>query len=440
MWVRLDDGMAHHPKFVSSGPEAMALWVAGLCYCNRYRTRGLIPKLVVPSLLPGLSQQRATELALRLATNAARPSWIEAGDHFRVHDYEEYQPGRDEAGGEVEHQVLLPGEQGTVANQDSPGVTRDGVTRYRNAVTRDGNAAERFGNAPLPGPLPPPRPVPEGYRTSHSLAATWEGERQAAKRAANAERQRRYRRRHAVERSDVTRYVTRYVTRNVTPPVTRYGDATPQAIPSEEREQRRRALNAERQRRFRQRQAAWRAAAAGYAVPACGASHAAAPAAAVAPDGRGGSAGAGPLPAAAGASPFSSPTAARPGVPPPAERDRWADFAAWFSVYPRQEAEIAAQRAWLADPELPPLPDLLERLAVQRAAKPDPRYWLAPDRYLREKRWRDQPPAAPAAGAAKRSVWAQLRAMGSDDGRRQRLREISAAARFDPFAAKGPHD
>jgi hypothetical protein len=210
-------------------------------------------------------------------------------------------------------------------------------------------------------------------------------------------------------------------------------------MPWEELEQRRRALNAERQRRFRQRQAARRAEALGDAAPAGGAGHAAAAAAGGDPGGRGGSADAGQAPAV-GASPLSSPTAARAGVPPPADRDRRAEFTVWFAGYPRQEAEIAAQRAWLADPELPPLPVLLERLAVQRAAKPDPRYWLAPDRYLREKRWRDQPPAAPAPGAAKRSVWAQLRAMGSDDGRRQRLREISAAARFDPFAAKGPHD
>jgi hypothetical protein len=495
MWVRLDDGMAHHPKFVQAGHEALALFVAGLGYCNRYRTDGLIPKLVLPSLLPGLSEHRAMELAMRLATNAARPSWIDAGDHYRVHDYEVYQPTSGEAPGEAPGLGAAVGDGarwGDVPRDITVSVTPDrdedeAVTHYRNAPER----YKRYGHAPLPGPLPPTRPVPEGERTSLSLAVTWEGERQAARRAANAERQRRFRRRHAAERGDVTLDVTRYITHNVTPRVMRYGHAAPHAdgcmsapgaaaaagspsppfggsqrcrpgealspavppvrggpapaaspgdrraaVPPQERERRRRALNAERQRRFRKRQAAWRAAAAGYAVPAGGAIHAAA---AAAGGGQDGSADA-VAPPAVGGSPPSSPTAARPPGPAPAQRDRHAEFAAWFSGYPRQEAEMAAQRAWLADPELPPLPVLLERLAVQRAAKPDPRYWLAPDRYLREKRWRDQPPATPAPGAAKRSVWAQLRAMGSDDGRRQRLREISAAARFDPFAAKGPHD
>jgi hypothetical protein len=115
------------------------------------------------------------------------------------------------------------------------------------------------------------------------------------------------------------------------------------------------------------------------------------------------------------------------------ERDRGAEFVVWFAGYPRQEAEIPARGAWMAEPELPPLALLLERLAAQKAARPDACYWLAPDRYVREKRWRDQPPAAPARAVPARSVWAQLRAMGSDEGRRQRLREISAEARFDPF-------
>jgi len=161
MWVRLDDGMAHHPKFVQSGPEAMALFVAGLCYCNRYRTDGLIPKLVLPCLLPGLSEQRAIELALRLATNARRPSWIDVGDHYRVHDYEVYQPTRVEASGDSQ------GAFDAAADEGWGDVTRE-VTGYvtpeRNAegaVTHHGNAAERYGRAPLPGPLPPPVPVLE---------------------------------------------------------------------------------------------------------------------------------------------------------------------------------------------------------------------------------------------------------------------------------------
>jgi hypothetical protein len=93
----------------------------------------------------------------------------------------------------------------------------------------------------------------------------------------------------------------------------------------------------------------------------------------------------------------------------------------------------------MAEPELPELGLMLERLTVQKAAKPDAYYWPAPDRYVREKRWRDQPPPSPGRAVQARSVWSQLRAMGSDEGRRQRLREISEAARFDPFGPGAAH-
>jgi hypothetical protein len=438
MWVRLDDGMALHPKFVRSGPEAMAFFVAGLCYCNRYRTDGLIPKLVLPSLLPGLSEHRAIELALRLATNALRPSWIDVGDHYRVHDYEVYQPTRDGVRDDAQRAQDAAPEQrgwGDVTREVTGYVTRDsdadeGVTRHR-------NAAERYGNAPLPGPLPPSRPDPvkRGDSTlSTSTGSGWNGDRERAKRAQNAARQRRFRARHAVPGVGVTRDVMRYVTRygNGNGSVTRFGDAPvvdPDAgrclspsrgesstvLSGGERERVRRARNAERQRRFRRRQATRRA----EAEAASHGTQDRKEEAGHAPGVSGGEEGV--LRTATGRS----------------ERDRRAEFVVWFPCYPRQEAEIRALQAWMAEPELPPLALMLERLTAQKVAKPDAYYWPAPDRYVREKRWRDQPPPGPGRAVQDRSVWARLRAMGSDEGRRQRLREISVAARFDPFGPGG---
>src|ERR1700687_4384372 len=106
MWVRLDDSIVHHPKFVRCGPEAFALFVAGLCYCNRYETDGLISKVAVPHLLPGIAERRAVELAERLAANGVRPSWVDEGEHFRVHDYELYQLTRDDRRGEQRQREL----------------------------------------------------------------------------------------------------------------------------------------------------------------------------------------------------------------------------------------------------------------------------------------------------------------------------------------------
>jgi len=186
MWVRLDDSIPYHPKFVRAGPEAFGLFVAGLCYCNRYETNGLIPKLAVPSLMPGMTGRHAMELAKRLAANDPKnPSWVDEGEHYRVHDYELYQLAHDELREQLKRDQAAARKRRQRARERDLGVT---VTRDRHAgghdVARDGHAGQgdghpeltgdghslvRDGHAgvtgdghtPLPGPLPPPVPVLE---------------------------------------------------------------------------------------------------------------------------------------------------------------------------------------------------------------------------------------------------------------------------------------
>ncbi|HVT60356.1 MAG TPA: hypothetical protein VHR45_18430 [Thermoanaerobaculia bacterium] len=309
MWVRIDDSIAHHPKFVRAGPEAFALFVAGLCYCNRYETAGRIAKAEVPHLLPGLEEGRAMELALRLAANGAQPSWVDEGDHFSVHDYELFQLGRDEG-------------------------------------------------------------------------------REEARRAQNAERQRRFRERGAGRGGR--------------------GGGTGEATGDSERD-----------------------------IALDGNGDADGDDGAVTSDGNVSLAGA-HSPALAVA--LGRPGGKASGTAGHGERQAGAEFEAWFDAYPRQEGELRARQAWaVVGSELPALAVLLERLEAQRAAKPEASFWPAAERYLRERRWRDRPPLPAGAGAERRprSADAERRALGSDPGRRQRLREISEAARFDPEAGNG---
>ncbi len=206
MWVRLDDGIASHPKFLRAGPEALGLFVAGLCYCNRYRTGGLIPMEAVPHLLPGVAGRQATELAFRLTRNGERPSWIVEGDHYRVHDYDVYQTRLGAEDGEVAKRAQNAERQRRyrerhASRPDSRDLPRD-VTRYVTAdrcvtaanqaryglpdrngddpgvTARDGDAAgdgvtvdvTPAGASPHPGPLPPPRPVPRSREFSSAPA------------------------------------------------------------------------------------------------------------------------------------------------------------------------------------------------------------------------------------------------------------------------------
>ncbi|HVT58001.1 MAG TPA: hypothetical protein VHR45_06355, partial [Thermoanaerobaculia bacterium] len=153
------------------------------------------------------------------------------------------------------------------------------------------------------------------------------------------------------------------------------------------RDQAKRARNAERQRRFRERNAARRAVAryvtlgvtlgASFVTPdvTLGVTHDVTP---VTPGSN----------AEDGArcdsnAPLARLHPARPApssrelsnAPARAERDLAAEFEAWFAAYPRQEGESRAQLAWMAERELPPLGVLLERLATQKTAKPQANFW-----------------------------------------------------------------
>ncbi len=47
VWIRIDDQIAHHPKFMEAGPIASWLWVCGNGYCNKFLTDGFIPATVL---------------------------------------------------------------------------------------------------------------------------------------------------------------------------------------------------------------------------------------------------------------------------------------------------------------------------------------------------------------------------------------------------------
>lgn len=88
MWVKIDDGMPHHPKLVSAGAQAFALDVAGICYASRYDLDGFIADGSLAAILPGLSQAKRHAGKL---VEVGR--WRRDDDRggYVIHDYEDYQ-------------------------------------------------------------------------------------------------------------------------------------------------------------------------------------------------------------------------------------------------------------------------------------------------------------------------------------------------------------
>jgi hypothetical protein len=118
-WVRLDDRITEHPKIAEVGPLGLALFVAGLAYCNRNLTDGFIPWAEAEKLLSwkfldtngrdaergavvytigissGMSGDDVTaEFVVTLLVTAGL--WDKDDNGYRVHDFSDYQPSKKE--------------------------------------------------------------------------------------------------------------------------------------------------------------------------------------------------------------------------------------------------------------------------------------------------------------------------------------------------------
>jgi len=121
-WVRISDDFYDHPKFAEVTPLSIALWLAGLAYCNRNLTNGYIPESAARRLVDfdGLAYEiGGTELTggmeddcgpLALYDLLKVGLWHEDGHdcpkcpqpgrrRLYVHDYLKYQPSAEEIKG-----------------------------------------------------------------------------------------------------------------------------------------------------------------------------------------------------------------------------------------------------------------------------------------------------------------------------------------------------
>lgn len=86
VWIRIDDQIAHHPKFIAAGPVASWLWVCGNGYCNKYLTDGFIPTSALPTLGGVTNADKWAERLVEVGL------WIPAPSGFQVHDFHDYNP------------------------------------------------------------------------------------------------------------------------------------------------------------------------------------------------------------------------------------------------------------------------------------------------------------------------------------------------------------
>lgn len=86
-WFRVDDQLHAHPKPNKAGLAAMGLWTLAGSHCMSYLTDGVVERWWVES------KPRGVKLAARLV---AAGLWHEHPDGWVFHDWEEFQPTREQ--------------------------------------------------------------------------------------------------------------------------------------------------------------------------------------------------------------------------------------------------------------------------------------------------------------------------------------------------------
>ena len=153
-FVRLCDNYVDHPKIDKLGDGAFRLWHQGLAFCRRFQTDGMIPYVTARGF-KAYSPKRTRELCAPWAEGAT-PLWVEQpGFGYRVHDYLEWNPTKDEENERRtgtrdrmrqfrERRQDIKGAPGTSIRTTGDAVTSPSLTRNTPAVT-NAHVPDRIG-------------------------------------------------------------------------------------------------------------------------------------------------------------------------------------------------------------------------------------------------------------------------------------------------------
>lgn len=134
-WVKVDDHMPRHPKWLSLGKDRLmcqGVWLDGMCYSSAYLTDGFVPKAAL---------ERGSERYAERLVSAGL--WDREQGGYRIHDYHDYQPTRE--------QVLASRRKNADRQSRHRNAASNGVT---NAGGNGVSALTPYPARPVPGPLP----------------------------------------------------------------------------------------------------------------------------------------------------------------------------------------------------------------------------------------------------------------------------------------------
>ncbi len=140
-WLKIDDGLFVHPKWLRTPATARALWITALSYCGKMNTDGYVDSALLP-LLGG-----SVEDAEALTSSGL---WDAVGGGYCFHDFEEYNRTTQQA--EVLSETRA--EAGRAGAAVRWGNTTKTEVRQRHGNSIAKNSKLMAKNAPEPEPEP----------------------------------------------------------------------------------------------------------------------------------------------------------------------------------------------------------------------------------------------------------------------------------------------
>lgn len=159
-WVRIDDAIDEHPKIAALDDSAFALFVASLAYCNRNLTDGFIPTRVGGKLR--FCDGDATPAIAQLETAGL---WVETPGGWRIHDFHDYQPSKQDVLDDREKKRKAGSLGGKAAAK-----ARATATAQAESKQNASNRSSKFQAQPQAESKPVPVPVPTELKPSATPA------------------------------------------------------------------------------------------------------------------------------------------------------------------------------------------------------------------------------------------------------------------------------
>lgn len=180
-WLRVDDGMADHPKILTAGPLALTLQIRAMCYTSRHETDGFLPDSVIASLTAGLEAPAQAPAWPDAMVNTGL--WERRDGGFFVHDFLDYNPSKVERqrirrikqragklGGKAKSQhsasTMVARCQPSAAISPSPSPSPSPKDRYEKQ--QQGKKQLPSPGAQKPAPGAPAETTWNGYRTAYA--------------------------------------------------------------------------------------------------------------------------------------------------------------------------------------------------------------------------------------------------------------------------------